>query len=201
MNFECIFCPYRDSERNSPSLGSHDSSISTADNADSSSLTTVQREIDDKRETASLNGSTGASCQVERADRSRPGLEGVQLRQRGQPQEPQPQRVVSESDDSSLNSELELDHAVYPDSDTGLESMSSAEAQEGKPREGSSTSVVVCAESGGLRHEITRLKCDKLDLLRQNVVSICFAYQKMLHYHQFLIVQFCFSRAKKTSSA
>lgn len=25
----------------------------------------------------------------------------------------------------------------------------------------------------GLKQEVTRLKCDKLDLLRQNVVSVC----------------------------
>lgn len=75
---------------------------------------------------------------------------------------------VSESDSSSLNS-VELDAAVYADSDTGLESMSSAET----PNKVCS----MCLESGegkaseSLRQEITRLKCDKLDLLRQNVVS------------------------------
>ncbi|KAK0179290.1 hypothetical protein PV327_005055 [Microctonus hyperodae] len=75
------------------------------------------------------------------------------------------QRVVSESDDSSLNSELELDQAVYPDSDTGLESMSSAETHE-------TTRCNVkdgINEMDNLRQEVTRLKCDKLDLLRQNV--------------------------------
>lgn len=69
--------------------------------------------------------------------------------------------------------------ATYIDSDTGLESMSSAEATtkacslclDGTP------GMVGCIppETGiqieGLRHEVTRLKCDKLDLLRQNVVS------------------------------
>lgn len=74
---------------------------------------------------------------------------------------------VSESDSSSLNS-VELDAAVYADSDTGLESMSSAET----PSKGCS----LCLEGEGkaaesLRQEVTRLKCDKLDLLRQNVVS------------------------------
>ncbi|XP_046674788.1 rap1 GTPase-activating protein 1 [Homalodisca vitripennis] len=73
---------------------------------------------------------------------------------------------VSESDSSSLNS-VELDAAVYADSDTGLESMSSAET----PNKVCS----MCLESGdskaadSLRQEVTRLKCDKLDLLRQNV--------------------------------
>ncbi|XP_054265950.1 rap1 GTPase-activating protein 1 isoform X2 [Macrosteles quadrilineatus] len=75
---------------------------------------------------------------------------------------------VSESDSSSLNS-VELDAAVYADSDTGLESMSSAET----PNKVCS----LCLESGegkaadSLRQEVTRLKCDKLDLLRQNVAG------------------------------
>ncbi|XP_063983873.1 rap1 GTPase-activating protein 1-like isoform X2 [Diachasmimorpha longicaudata] len=72
-------------------------------------------------------------------------------------------RGVSESDDSSLNSELELEQILYPDSDTGLESMSSAETHE-----------VRCNKNGineteHLKQQVTRLKCDKLDLLRQNV--------------------------------
>lgn len=74
----------------------------------------------------------------------------------------------------------------YIDSDTGLESMSSAETATTKPcsvcvdnpmamsnnnnnnnnnGEGNHTQVE------GLKQEVTRLKCDKLDLLRQNVVS------------------------------
>jgi len=76
--------------------------------------------------------------------------------------------ALSESDDSSLNS-VDLDAAVYVDSDTGLESMSSAET----PHKACS----LCSENGeaggrqteALRQEVTRLKCDKLDLLRQNV--------------------------------
>lgn len=89
--------------------------------------------------------------------------------------------------------------ATYIDSDTGLESMSSAEATtkacslclEGGNNsvnsDGSSTNrsgsmmpsnaaIIAAGETmqqiEGLKHEITRLKCDKLDLLRQNVVSI-----------------------------
>jgi RAP1 GTPase activating protein 1 len=78
--------------------------------------------------------------------------------------------ALSESDDSSLNS-VDLDAAVYVDSDTGLESMSSAET----PHKACSLCLDT-GEAGGrqaeaLRHEVTRLKCDKLDLLRQNVVS------------------------------
>lgn len=70
--------------------------------------------------------------------------------------------------------------ATYVDSDTGLESMSSAEATtkacslclDGVVASGG---MLVPAEAGmqidGLKQEVTRLKCDKLDLLRQNVVS------------------------------
>ena len=76
--------------------------------------------------------------------------------------------------------------AMNEDSDTGLESMSSAET----PHKRSSLACPLCGgnEEGvctlhpdpdvvfkqvdGLKHEINKLKCDKLDLLRQNVVSI-----------------------------
>lgn len=75
---------------------------------------------------------------------------------------------VSESDSSSLNS-VDLDAVVYADSDTGLESMSSAE-----------TPIKVCSlcldSSDGkaaeaLKQDVARLKNDKLELLRQHVVS------------------------------
>lgn len=82
---------------------------------------------------------------------------------------------MSESDSSSLGSmELEGEGQgvgggglgpVYIDSDTGLESMSSAETPS------KCGSCVEAASSELLRQEVTRLKCDKLDLLRQNVVS------------------------------
>lgn len=78
--------------------------------------------------------------------------------------------------------------ATYIDSDTGLESMSSAEATTkacslcldgGSSGVGAHVQGIVAgmpsSEAGvqidGLRQEVTRLKCDKLDLLRQNVVS------------------------------
>ncbi|XP_019881335.1 rap1 GTPase-activating protein 1 isoform X3 [Aethina tumida] len=76
------------------------------------------------------------------------------------------------SDDSSLTSE-DLEHLAggYIDSDTGLESMSSAETTAKacsvcQDRPGSTT------ESGtneALVQEVSKLKCDKLELLRQNV--------------------------------
>ncbi|XP_059220173.1 rap1 GTPase-activating protein 1 isoform X2 [Stomoxys calcitrans] len=89
------------------------------------------------------------------------------------------------SDDSSLNS-VDLDPmmahldggAAYIDSDTGLESMSSAEANTkacslcldgSQTIMGSSPSNETIVVIENLRQEVTRLKCDKLDLLRQNV--------------------------------
>ncbi|XP_053959716.1 rap1 GTPase-activating protein 1 isoform X2 [Anastrepha ludens] len=92
------------------------------------------------------------------------------------------------SDDSSLNS-VDLDPiigqidggAIYIDSDTGLESMSSAEALSSTKAAcslcldgsqslmGSSPRNETCVTIENLRQEVTRLKCDKLDLLRQNV--------------------------------
>lgn len=97
--------------------------------------------------------------------------------------------TISEaSDDSSLNS-VDLEPtiaqvdcgATLVDSDTGLESMSSAEAitktclicKEGlqTPADKSSKNEATVAVEN-LRQEITRLKCDKLDLLRHNVVNI-----------------------------
>lgn len=83
--------------------------------------------------------------------------------------------AMSESDSSSLNS-VELDGlgiAGAVDSDTGLESMSSAETPSGKPC--SLCCDIQNTDSSkveGLRQDVTRLKCDKLELLRQNVVSI-----------------------------
>lgn len=121
------------------------------------------------------------------------------LRRREEP-EPTTRVAQFESDDSSLNSELDCDQAVYPDSDTGLESMSSAEVHEAAAAAAATAATAttvatasrptkdgtndahphadadVDAEDTGvdaeaLRTQVTRLKCDKLDLLRQNVVS------------------------------
>jgi RAP1 GTPase activating protein 1 len=109
---------------------------------------------------------------------------------------------MSESDSSSLNS-VELDGlgmAGAVDSDTGLESMSSAETPSGKP-----CSLCCDAQNNdsrveGLRQDVTRLKCDKLELLRQNVVSVpsssfghsIFFYLTLYHLPQkyFLLLQF-----------
>lgn len=80
------------------------------------------------------------------------------------------------SDDSSLTSE-DLEHLAggYVDSDTGLESMSSAETAAKacsvcQDRPGSETpGQGGSSQQDALAQEVTRLKCDKLDLLRQNV--------------------------------
>ncbi|XP_066139489.1 rap1 GTPase-activating protein 1 isoform X5 [Euwallacea fornicatus] len=80
------------------------------------------------------------------------------------------------SDDSSLTSE-DLEHLAggYVDSDTGLESMSSAETAakacshcQDRPGSGSAGGQNA-SQQDALAQEVTRLKCDKLDLLRQNV--------------------------------
>lgn len=90
------------------------------------------------------------------------------------------------SDDSSLNS-IELEPIIGPvdggtilvDSDTGLESMSSAETstklclmckERSQSSKGTTSKNLAALTVENLRQEITRLKCDKLDLLRHNVV-------------------------------
>jgi len=182
----------RDSERGS--LGSQDSNLSNTDNQDSS-LATLQQDEYDRRESQS----TGIVCLdsdttvIDKTSVSTPATVQRLTHENLRTQEKTTtaaaaaaaatttatmtttatsttevtQRVISESDDSSLNSELELDQAVYPDSDTGLESMSSAETHD-TTRCTSKDGIV---ENETLRMEVTRLKCDKLDLLRQNVVS------------------------------
>lgn len=160
----------RDSERGS--LGSQDSSLSNTDNQDSS-LVTLQQDEYDRRESQNTGvvcldsdttvvdkTPTPTSTTVQRLTH-----ENLRTQEKTTTTEVT-QRVISESDDSSLNSELELDQAVYPDSDTGLESMSSAETHD-TTRCTSKDGIV---ENETLRMEVTRLKCDKLDLLRQNVV-------------------------------
>lgn len=101
---------------------------------------------------------------------------------------------MSESDSSSLNS-VELDGLGMVgavDSDTGLESMSSAETPSGKP-------CSLCCDSQnndsrveGLRQDVTRLKCDKLELLKQNVVSVGYLFFLLYNYSvQYLFIFNC----------
>ncbi|XP_068208999.1 rap1 GTPase-activating protein 1 [Palaemon carinicauda] len=96
---------------------------------------------------------------------------------------PNTHMALSESDDSSLNS-IDIDghpHPLNEDSDTGLESMSSAETPHklslpytlcGGNEDGVCTlhdTDALIRQVDALKHEINKLKCDKLDLLRQNV--------------------------------
>ncbi|XP_063605655.1 rap1 GTPase-activating protein 1-like isoform X3 [Penaeus indicus] len=97
---------------------------------------------------------------------------------------PNTQMALSESDDSSINS-IDIDghsHPLNEDSDTGLESMSSAETPHklslhcplcGGNEDGvcalHADPETILRQVDTLKHEINKLKCDKLDLLRQNV--------------------------------
>ncbi|XP_050578491.1 rap1 GTPase-activating protein 1 isoform X3 [Bombus affinis] len=156
----------RDSERGSPSLGSQDSSLSNTDNQDSSLATLQQDEVDRRESTTSICASNDTTLVDKTSVSSVQRLTHENLRKQERSEKTETtQRVISESDDSSLNSELELDQAVYPDSDTGLESMSSAETHD----TARCTTKDGVLENENLRMEVTRLKCDKLDLLRQNV--------------------------------
>ncbi|KAF3419874.1 hypothetical protein E2986_11511 [Frieseomelitta varia] len=156
----------RDSERGSPSLGSQDSSLSNTDNQDSSLATLQQDEVDRRESTTSICASNDTTVVDKTSVSSVQRLTHENLRKQERSEKTETtQRVISESDDSSLNSELELDQAVYPDSDTGLESMSSAETHD----TARCTAKDGILENENLRMEVTRLKCDKLDLLRQNV--------------------------------
>lgn len=155
----------RDSERGSPSLGSQDSSLSNTDNQDSSLATLQQDEVDRRESATSICASNDNTVVDKISSVQRLTHENLRKQERSEKAETT-QRVISESDDSSLNSELELDQVVYPDSDTGLESMSSAETHDTTR----CTTKDGVLETENLRMEVTRLKCDKLDLLRQNVV-------------------------------
>lgn len=77
-----------------------------------------------------------------------------------------------QSDDSSLYS-VELDPVNDCECDPGFGSMSSSEqAQLSRQNQLSvEQQKLHLKEVEDLKHEITKLKCDKLDLLRQNVVS------------------------------
>ncbi|XP_076762842.1 rap1 GTPase-activating protein 1 isoform X3 [Xylocopa sonorina] len=156
----------RDSERGSPSLGSQDSSLSNTDNQDSSLATLQQDEVDRRESTASICASNDTTVADKTSASSVQRLTHENLRKQDRSEKTETtQRVISESDDSSLNSELELDQAVYPDSDTGLESMSSAETHDTTR----CTTKDGVLENENLRMEVNRLKCDKLELLKQNV--------------------------------
>ncbi|GBP73223.1 hypothetical protein EVAR_100578_1 [Eumeta japonica] len=94
-----------------------------------------------------------------------------------------PRRLQDHSDDSSLNS-VDLDPlddkdwlscgkgatgTAYVDSDTGLESMSSAEAGGAGAVNAVRDVPQRISDADQLRQEVCRLKNDKLDLLKQNI--------------------------------
>lgn len=97
--------------------------------------------------------------------------------------------------------------ATYVDSDTGLESMSSAEATtkacslclDGPPNL-MAAGPEVLQQLEGLRQEVTRLKCDKLDLLRQNVVCIDSPNPVLEHLNLILSISADMSKRYQTTT-
>lgn len=84
---------------------------------------------------------------------------------------------IEQSDKSSLNS-IELEQFNDCDCDRGFGSMSSGDQAQVRRQNSQKEMALVQAaqnqqqkELDELKQEITKLKCDKLDLLRQNVVS------------------------------
>lgn len=80
--------------------------------------------------------------------------------------------IEQQSDKSSLDS-VELEPLNDCECDRGFGSMSSSDQAQmmRQNSQKSKESEVQQKEVDDLRQEITKLKCDKLDLLRQNVVS------------------------------
>lgn len=79
--------------------------------------------------------------------------------------------IELQSDKSSLDS-VELEPLNDCECDRGFGSMSSSDqAQIMRRNSQKSKEEARLKEVDGLKQEITKLKCDKLDLLRQNVVS------------------------------
>lgn len=81
--------------------------------------------------------------------------------------------IELQSDKSSLDS-VELEPLNDCECDRGFGSMSSsdqAQLRQNSQNSQKSKEEAFQKESDDLRQEITKLKCDKLDLLRQNVVS------------------------------
>lgn len=84
---------------------------------------------------------------------------------------------IEQSEKSSLNS-IELEQFNDCDCDRGFGSMSSGDQAQVRRQNSQKEIEAVAAlqaqqqkELDELKQEITKLKCDKLDLLRQNVVS------------------------------
>lgn len=82
--------------------------------------------------------------------------------------------IELQSDKSSLDS-VELEPLNDCDCDRGFGSMSSSDQAQMMRQTSQKSKVeqeVQRKEVDDLKQEITKLKCDKLDLLRQNVVSL-----------------------------
>lgn len=77
--------------------------------------------------------------------------------------------IEMQSDKSSLDS-VELEPINDCECDRGFGSMSSTD-RPGEPQKSGSQDESHQKEVKELKQEVTKLKCDKLDLLRQNVVS------------------------------
>lgn len=85
--------------------------------------------------------------------------------------------IELQSDKSSLDS-VELEPLNDCECDRGFGSMSSsdqAQLRQNSQNSQKSKEEAFQKEADDLRQEITKLKCDKLDLLRQNVVSSYFS--------------------------
>lgn len=82
--------------------------------------------------------------------------------------------IEQQSDKSSLDS-VELEPLNDCECDRGFGSMSSSDQAQMMRQNSQKSKAELEAqqkEANDLRQEITKLKCDKLDLLRQNVVSL-----------------------------
>lgn len=85
--------------------------------------------------------------------------------------------IEQRSDKSSLSNSIELEPLNDCDCDRGFGSMSSANEQVIHIKLQNSRKTnddIFQNEVAELKDEVTKLKCDKLDLLRQNVVKMYF---------------------------
>ncbi|XP_044014437.1 rap1 GTPase-activating protein 1-like isoform X1 [Aphidius gifuensis] len=161
-----------DSEQRSPSVSSLDSNQSTGDSHDPTIKLLLNESTGYRQIT--IHPVPGASMQnaINNNNAPRDSRYALVIRDksrdgdssRGQKNGQNGHRNFYESDDSSLNSDLDLDPNIIADSDTGMESMSSAEANDAAKRKDSAVD-----NADVLKLEVNSLKCDKLDLLKQNV--------------------------------
>ncbi|XP_045522430.1 rap1 GTPase-activating protein 1 isoform X1 [Pieris brassicae] len=151
------------SKMRSPSVDTNLSSDSNKNNACKRVLAHEIPTPNSGRSKTSIPSSSASAVSVRSAGGSGSGESSPDVTSRAAAPRPP---LHDHSDDSSLNS-VDLDPlgGVYVDSDTGLESMSSAEAGAANNRE----AMVPPRDADQLRQEVCRLKNDKLDLLKQNI--------------------------------